>query len=187
MKDHACRADCRISVAAIWYITSQKPGVSALGLQRVLVLGSHETAWTMLHRLRRAMVRPDRELLHGEVEVDETYFALTDRINPISSAGRKSNTTNRTVCPGAHGSSQWTDEPARRQHASERHSRPVSRTCDSSQHVRPVSALDVRQERTGRVGSVPVRWRAGRFASNGRATATTAPRSSRVRDRRVLP
>ena len=46
----------------------------------------------MLHRLRRAMVRPDRELLHGEVEVDETYLALTDRIDPISAAGRKSNT-----------------------------------------------------------------------------------------------
>jgi len=47
----------------------------------------------MLHRLRRAMVRADRELLHGKVEVDETYFALTDRQDPISAVGRKSNTT----------------------------------------------------------------------------------------------
>jgi len=74
------RTELRVWFAAIWYITSQKHGVSALGLQRVLGLGSYETAWTMLHRLRRAMVRPDRELLHGEVEVDETYLALTDRI-----------------------------------------------------------------------------------------------------------
>lgn len=87
------RTELRVWFAAIWYITSQKHGVSALGLQRVLGLGSYETAWTMLHRLRRAMVRPDRELLHGEVEVDETYLALTDRIDPISAAGRKSNTT----------------------------------------------------------------------------------------------
>lgn len=74
------RTELRVWFAAIWYITNQKHGVSALGLQRVLGLGSYETAWTMLHRLRRAMVRPDRELLHGEVEVDETYLALGDRI-----------------------------------------------------------------------------------------------------------
>ena len=47
----------------------------------------------MLHRLRRAMVRPDQDLLHGEVEVDETYLSLTDRITPMVAAGRKSNTT----------------------------------------------------------------------------------------------
>lgn len=87
------RTELRVWFAAIWYITNQKQGVSALGLQRVLGLGSYETAWAMLHRLRRAMVRPDRELLHGEVEVDETYLALTDRQNPIPAAGRKSNTT----------------------------------------------------------------------------------------------
>lgn len=87
------RTELRVWFAAIWYITNQKHGVSALGLQRVLGLGSYETAWAMLHRLRRAMVRPDRELLHGEVEVDETYLALTDRQTPIVAAARKSNTT----------------------------------------------------------------------------------------------
>ncbi len=59
---------------AIWYVTSQKNGVSALGIQRVLGLGSYQTAWTWLHKLRRAMVRPDRDRLSGWVEVDETYF-----------------------------------------------------------------------------------------------------------------
>ena len=49
-------------------------GVSARGLQRVVGLGSYQTAWTMLHRLRRAMVRPHRERLSGTVEVDETYI-----------------------------------------------------------------------------------------------------------------
>ena len=48
---------------AMWYVTSQKNGASALGLQRVLGLGSYETAWTWLHKLRRAMVRPDRDRL----------------------------------------------------------------------------------------------------------------------------
>jgi transposase-like protein len=59
---------------AIWHLTSQKNGISALGLQRVLGLGSYKTAWAMLHKLRRAMVRPGRERLRGRVEVDETYW-----------------------------------------------------------------------------------------------------------------
>lgn len=57
----------------MWYVTSQKLGESALGLQRELGLGSYQTAWTWLHKLRRAMVRPGRERLSGVVEVDETY------------------------------------------------------------------------------------------------------------------
>jgi hypothetical protein len=59
---------------AMWYVTSQKNGASALGLQRVLGLGSYETAWTWLHKLRRAMVRPDRDQLTGWIEVDETFI-----------------------------------------------------------------------------------------------------------------
>jgi transposase-like protein len=59
---------------AMWYVTSQKTGVSALGLQRVLGLGSYRTAWALLHKLRRAMVRPGRDRLRGVVEVDETYW-----------------------------------------------------------------------------------------------------------------
>lgn len=59
---------------AMWQVTSQKNGISALGLQRVLGLGSYKTAWAMLHKLRRAMVRPGRERLSGSVEADETYL-----------------------------------------------------------------------------------------------------------------
>ncbi len=59
---------------ALWYVTSQKTGVSALGLQRVLGLGSYKTAWALLHKLRRAMVRPGRDRLRGPVEVGETYW-----------------------------------------------------------------------------------------------------------------
>ena len=57
---------------AMWYVTSQKNGASALGLQRVLGLSSYETAWTWLHKLRRAMIRPDSDQLSGWIEVDET-------------------------------------------------------------------------------------------------------------------
>jgi transposase-like protein len=59
---------------AMWQIASQKNGISALGLQRVLGLGSYKTAWAMLHKLRRAMVRPGGDRLDGAVEVDEAYW-----------------------------------------------------------------------------------------------------------------
>jgi transposase-like protein/ribosomal protein L37AE/L43A len=58
---------------AMWWVTNQKTGVSALGLQRLLGLRSYKTAWAWLHKLRRAMVRPGRDRLTGYVEVDETY------------------------------------------------------------------------------------------------------------------
>lgn len=87
------RTSLRTWLAAAWYLMNQKQGVSALGLQRVLGLGSYETAWTMLHRFRRAMVRPDRQRLKGRVEVDETYLAISDREAPISPAARKSSTS----------------------------------------------------------------------------------------------
>jgi transposase-like protein len=58
---------------AIWHATSQKNGASAVSLQQALGLGSYETAWVWLHKLRRAMVRPGRDRLHGRVEVDETF------------------------------------------------------------------------------------------------------------------
>ena len=64
----------RVWFEAIWYITNQKSGASALGVQRVLGLGSYRTAWTWLHKLRRAMVRPGRDRLAGAVEVDETFI-----------------------------------------------------------------------------------------------------------------
>ncbi len=58
---------------AMWFVMSQKHGANALGLQKVLGLGSYNTAWTWLHKLRRAMVRPGRDLLTGSIEINETY------------------------------------------------------------------------------------------------------------------
>ena len=57
---------------AMWQVTSQKNGISALGLQRVLGLGSYKTAWA---------VRPGRERLSGRVEADKTYLGgLEERV-----------------------------------------------------------------------------------------------------------
>lgn len=64
---------------AMWWVTSQKNGASALGLQRVLGLGSYKTAWSWLHKLRRAMVRLGRDRLSGRVEVDETYLGSPEK------------------------------------------------------------------------------------------------------------
>ena len=68
------RKPLRVWFQAIWYLTNQILCVSALGLQRVLGLGSYQTAWTWLHKMRLAMVRPGRDMLSGHVEVDETYI-----------------------------------------------------------------------------------------------------------------
>ena len=84
------RTSLRSWLAAVWYITNQKRGVTALGLQRVLGLGSYQTAWTMLHRLRRAMIRPGRERLSGVVEVDECFVGHTPRQQkPVKKKGKK--------------------------------------------------------------------------------------------------
>jgi len=68
------RTPLTVWFAAAWQLTTQKNGISALGLKRVLGLGSYQTAWAMLHRYRRAMIRPGRERLIGDVEVDESSF-----------------------------------------------------------------------------------------------------------------
>jgi transposase-like protein len=64
----------RLWFRAIWHVTSQKSGASAANVQQILGLGSYSTAWTWLHKLRRAMVRPGRDSLWGHVEVDETFL-----------------------------------------------------------------------------------------------------------------
>ena len=64
----------RLWFEAIWHVSNQKHGVSALGMQRILGLGSYHTAWSWLHKLRRAMVCPSRDQLQGIVEADEIYI-----------------------------------------------------------------------------------------------------------------
>src|SRR5262249_48614566 len=66
------RAPLTVWFNACWMFATQKDGVSALSLQRALQIGSYQTAWAMLHRLRSVLVRPGRDRLSGTVEVDET-------------------------------------------------------------------------------------------------------------------
>jgi transposase-like protein len=67
------RKPLRVWFEAMWYVTNQKHGVSAMGLTRVLGVDRYMTVWTWLHKLRVAMVRPGRDRLSGVVEVDEIY------------------------------------------------------------------------------------------------------------------
>jgi len=76
---HQIRTPLSTWFAAIWFITSQKNGMSAQSLQRVVGFGSYETAWAWLQKLRRAMVRPERELLSGVVELDEVFIGNESR------------------------------------------------------------------------------------------------------------
>jgi len=71
------KRDLRLWFRGMWYVTNQKAGVSALGLQRALGLGCYQTAWTWLQKLRAAMVRPGRDRLAGIVEADEAYLGAT--------------------------------------------------------------------------------------------------------------
>jgi transposase-like protein len=83
------RKPLRLWFRAMWYVTSQKQGASALGVQRMLGLGSYTTAWAWLHKLRRAMVRPGRDRLKGSVEVDETYVGGLSEGKPGRSSDAK--------------------------------------------------------------------------------------------------
>lgn len=68
------RTPLTVWFTACWLFASGKDGISALSLKRTLDIGSYQTAWAMLHRLRSVLVRPGRERLAGTVEVDETYI-----------------------------------------------------------------------------------------------------------------
>jgi len=68
------RTPLTVWFTACWLFATQKDGISALSLQRALEIGSYQTAWAMLHRLRSVLVRPGRDRLAGAVEADETYI-----------------------------------------------------------------------------------------------------------------
>ena len=71
---HGTRKPLRVWFRAMWWVCTQKTGGSAKGLQRLVGLGSYQTAWTWLHKLRRAMIRAGREPLAGPVEVDDCFI-----------------------------------------------------------------------------------------------------------------
>jgi len=71
---HGTRKPLLLWFHIMWWVVAQKTGASANNLMDFMGFGSYETAWSWLQKLRRAMVRPERERLTGEVEVDETYI-----------------------------------------------------------------------------------------------------------------
>lgn len=109
---HRSHLPLRVWFRAMWHVTSQKTGMSALGLQRVLGLGSYESAWKCLHKLRRAMVRPGRGLLSGTVEVDETAVGGREKGQgfkkktwvgvAVEARGKGSGRVRLEILPGVH-------------------------------------------------------------------------------------
>lgn len=71
---HKTRLPLRTWFWASYLVSTFQPGISAKQLQRQLGVGCHETAWAMLHKLRGAMVAPERDPLKGEVEIDEFFL-----------------------------------------------------------------------------------------------------------------
>lgn len=69
---HRSKLPLVVIFRALWWMVAQKNGVSAVGIKRVLGLGSYRTAWVWLHKFRRLMVFPGRNKLSGQIEVDET-------------------------------------------------------------------------------------------------------------------
>jgi transposase-like protein len=85
---HRTRTPLKTWFTAVWFVCGDKRGTSALSLQRTLGFGSYETAWAWMHKLRRAMVRPERDLLGGPgvaVELDETFVGGR---SPLGRRGR---------------------------------------------------------------------------------------------------
>ena len=74
---------------AIYLVTSSKGGISAMELKRQMGFGSYQTAWTWLHKIRKAMVRPQRAPLSARVEADETYIGGPRAGKPGRGAGGK--------------------------------------------------------------------------------------------------
>src|SRR5690606_40483330 len=85
-------------------VTTHSNGISALQLQGKLGIGSYKTAWLLLHKLRRAMVDPNREPLGGEdevVQVDETQMPFRRKTDPIDNDGRGRSKIGKIMIAGA--------------------------------------------------------------------------------------
>jgi len=81
---HGTHIPIRKWFVAAFLVATHSNGVSALQLQAKLGLGSYKSAWLLLHKLRWAMVNPDREELSGTVEVDETFIPYRKISDPVT-------------------------------------------------------------------------------------------------------
>ena len=106
---HRSHLPLRTWFRAIWWVTNQKHGLSALGLQRLLGLGSYETAWVCLQKLRRAMVRPGRDRLTGSVEVDERAIG---GVRGGGGRGRVGKKAVVVIAAQVDGNGSWRTRPA---------------------------------------------------------------------------
>ena len=70
---HKTRVPLRIWFLGIFFVARHKQGISALQFQRDTGLGSYQTAWTLLHKLRSALWHRPEHRLRGWVEADESY------------------------------------------------------------------------------------------------------------------
>jgi transposase-like protein len=114
---HRTRITLPLWFWAAYLIATHTPGMSGLQLQRQLGITRYETAWALLQKLRRAMVRPDRDPLQAEVEVDESYIGgpevglrggrqLLDKalvVAAVEVRGRASGRVRLQVVPNASG------------------------------------------------------------------------------------
>ena len=87
------RKPLRLWFHVMWWMMSQKTGAGAKNLQHTMGFQRYETAWTWLHKLRRAMIRPCRDRLNGVVEVDETFIGGVEE----HISGRKTETKTLVV------------------------------------------------------------------------------------------
>lgn len=104
---HGTRTPLRVWFWAAYLMATATPGISAVQVQRQLGIRRHETAWMMLHKLRRAMVNPERQPLTGAVEVDECFVGGAEAgLRGGRRRGRKawSWLLSRSVGPGRAGS-----------------------------------------------------------------------------------
>jgi hypothetical protein len=94
---HGTRLALQDWFSAAYLVATHTPGVSAVQLQRQLGLKRYVTTWALLQKLRRAMVRPERDRLAGKVEVDETYVGGLE----VGRRGGRLRDSTKTIIVGA--------------------------------------------------------------------------------------
>jgi Zn ribbon nucleic-acid-binding protein len=67
------RKPFKVWFRAVFEISSRRNGISAKDLERIMGFGSYKTAWTWLHKIRAALVTPNRKRLSKDVEIDEAF------------------------------------------------------------------------------------------------------------------
>lgn len=97
---HGSKVPLRTWFLAAHLLATHSNSMSALQLQAKLGLGSYKTAWLLLHKLRRAMVVPGRNLLSGDVEVDETSIVFRTKDDPVG-GGQGRSPVGKIVVMGA--------------------------------------------------------------------------------------